>query len=107
MIAFDPGATYQVRGGHCGGATYADGIGPSIDHLLEWSAPGAAPRLKPPATFARNNHLLIHPFTLRIDDLPKNAPSPTAVLNALTKLAKIDGLFSDFPDLVVRYRASH
>lgn len=88
-------------------ATYADGIGPSIDHLLEWSVPGAAPRLKPLATFARNNHLLIHPYTLRIDDLPRNAPSPTAVLDALTKLAKIDGLFSDFPDVVVRYRASH
>jgi hypothetical protein len=42
-----------------------------------------------------------------IDDLPKNAPNAAAALDALTQQVKIDGLFSDFPDVVVRYRAAH
>lgn len=88
-------------------ATYADGIGPSIDHLLEWPTPGAPVHVLPLAGLAKKYHLLIHPYTLRIDDLPKNAPSATAVLDALTRKVKIDGLFSDFPDVVVRYRAQH
>jgi glycerophosphoryl diester phosphodiesterase len=88
-------------------ATYADGIGPSIDDLLVWPTSGAAVRVMPLAALAKTHHLLIHPYTLRIDALPRNAPSAQAVLDALTQQVKVDGLFSDFPDVVVRYRAAH
>jgi glycerophosphoryl diester phosphodiesterase len=88
-------------------ATYADGIGPSIDQLVEWPTAGGPVQTNPLAALAHKHHLLIHPYTLRIDALPKNAPSAEAVLDALTQEAKIDGLFSDFPDVVVRYRDKH
>lgn len=88
-------------------ATYADGIGPSIDQLVEWPTPGGPASIEPLAALAHEHHLLIHPYTLRIDALPKNAPSAEAVLDELTQHARIDGLFSDFPDVVVRYRDEH
>ena len=85
-------------------ASYADGIGPQIDQLLDWPKPGAPVRILDLARFAIRHHLLMHPYTLRVDDLPKNAPSATAVLDGLINQAKVDGLFTDFTDVAVRYR---
>jgi glycerophosphoryl diester phosphodiesterase len=88
-------------------AKYADGIGPEITQLVEWPKPGAAARAENLARFAKAHRLLMHPYTLRLDDLPKNAPSAEAVLDALINQAKVDGLFTDFTDVAVRYRANH
>lgn len=86
-------------------ATYADGIGPQITQLVEWPKPGSTVHVKDLGRFAKGQHLLLHPYTLRIDSLPPNAPNTTAVLNALFDRVKIDGLFTDFTDVVVRYRS--
>lgn len=88
-------------------ARYADGIGPEITQLVEWPTAGGKARIKPLAALAKAHGLLMHPYTLRIDSLPPNAPSTTAVLDALFNGVKVDGLFSDFPDVVVRYRNGH
>ena len=88
-------------------AGYADGIGPEITQLVEWPTAGGKVRIKPLGAFAKAHGLLMHPYTLRIDSLPPNAPSAAAVLDALFKRVKVDGLFSDFPDVVVRYRSGH
>jgi glycerophosphoryl diester phosphodiesterase len=88
-------------------AGYADGIGPEITQLVEWPRPGAAPHVLDLARFSKRHHLLMHPYTLRVDDLPKNAPSPAAVLEALVTEVKVDGLFTDFTDVAVHYRADH
>lgn len=85
-------------------ATYADGVGPEISQLVVWPAKGGAPQIKPLGRIARANHLKMHPYTLRIDSLPENAPDVTAVLDALVKQVKVDGLFTDFTDVVVRYQ---
>ncbi len=86
-------------------ARYADGIGPEISQLVEWPAAGGVPQIKALGKLAKANHLLIHPYTLRIDSLPTNSTDANAVLDVLVKKVKIDGLFSDFPDVVVRYLA--
>lgn len=86
-------------------AEYADGIGPEISQLVVWPAPGAAARIKPLGKLARARGLLLHPYTLRVDSLPANAPGVGAVLDVLVKRIKIDGIFSDFPDVVVQYRS--
>ncbi len=88
-------------------ARYADGIGPEITQLLEWPTAGGRVRIKPLGALAKAHGLLIHPYTLRIDSLPPNAPGTAAVLDALFRRVKVDGLFSDFPDVVVRYRNGH
>jgi glycerophosphoryl diester phosphodiesterase len=49
----------------------------------------------------------VHPYTLRADDLPKFADSMYDALEVLFTEAQIDGLFSDFPDLVVKWLSKH
>lgn len=73
-------------------AKVADGIGPAIsadmvDVVAQAHAAGLA----------------VHPYTLRIDDLPKWAKSSDELLHLLFDEAKVDGLFTDFPDVAVRY----
>ncbi len=86
-------------------ATYADGIGPEISQLVVWPVKGGAPQIKPLGRIARSHHLKMHPYTLRIDKLPENAPDVTAVLDALVRQVKVDGVFTDFTDVVVRYKS--
>jgi glycerophosphoryl diester phosphodiesterase len=87
-------------------ASYADGIGPEISQLVEWMRPGALPVVKELGALARSRGLKIHPYTFRTDQLPPNAPAAAAVLDALFDQVKVDGIFSDFPDVVVEYRQS-
>jgi glycerophosphoryl diester phosphodiesterase len=85
-------------------ATYADGIGPDISQVVEWTADGAAV-IKDLSALAHQRSLKVHPYTHRIDSLPPHAPGPQAVLQVLFEQAKVDGIFSDFTDVVVRYLA--
>lgn len=73
-------------------ATVADGIGPAIsDNIVAI------------ATKAHAAKLFVHPYTLRIDDLPKWTKSTDALLHTLFDEAQVEGLFTDFPDVVVKY----
>ncbi len=54
---------------------------------------------------AHAHGLKIHPYTLRVDELPKFAKSPEDLLKLLFKKAGVDGLFSDFPDVAMRWGA--
>jgi glycerophosphoryl diester phosphodiesterase len=83
-------------------ATYADGVGPWIPHVVQWPAPGAAPVV---TTFVRDAHaagLVVHPYTFRTDALPPNAPDAPATHRALFELAHVDGVFTDFADWTLR-----
>ena len=74
-------------------AKVADGIGPAIRSGIVQLT-----------TEAHAAGLLVHPYTLRIDDLPKWPPSTEALLHTLFDDAKVDGLFTDFPDVVIKSR---
>jgi len=84
-------------------AEYAHGIGPWIPHVVEWPAPGTPPRVTPLVADAHAAGLVVHPYTLRSDQLPANAPDEAAVCRALFELAGADGVFSDFPDRTLRW----
>lgn len=73
-------------------ARVADGIGPAISADI--------------VKLTKEAHeagLIVHPYTLRIDDLPKWTKSTDDLLHLLFEEAKVDGLFTDFPDVAVRY----
>ena len=60
--------------------------------------------------FVKDAHaakLIVHPYTLRADDLPKFADSTDDALEVLFNEARIDGLFTDFPDLAVKWLKPH
>ena len=83
-------------------ARYADGIGPWLPHVL---ATGKGEGLTPTSLVA-NAHkqgMLVHPYTLRKDELPLGANHLDEVHRALFIDAGVDGAFTDFPDLTRQY----
>jgi glycerophosphoryl diester phosphodiesterase len=47
--------------------------------------------------------LLVHPFTFRADQLPAGFTSFNDLLRTFIEVLGVDGVFTDFPDLVLRY----
>jgi glycerophosphoryl diester phosphodiesterase len=83
-------------------ATYAQGIGPSIDQLAVLRGGRVVLR----TDLVRRAHelgLVLHPYTVRVDELPPGVPSPDRVLDILFVGLGVDGTFSDFPDVAVEY----
>lgn len=76
-------------------ADYADAIGPDYAMLLEVTPEGARPNGL--AAAAHDAGLLVHPFTVRRDQLPAWATDVQQVYDVL--LDQVDGFFTDFPDL--------
>ena len=52
---------------------------------------------------ARNNDLLIHPYTFRADRLPSYTSSFDELLDLFFQEVGVDGIFTDYPDQAVRY----
>lgn len=71
---------------------FAEGIGPS-KNLIE-SDPGIVRR-------AHEHGLLVHPYTLRADDLPPRYDSFEAEIKNFYNDYDVDGVFTDFPDRAV------
>ena len=82
-------------------AKIVDGIGPPIGSYVTGKSP-AERRVTDLATRARKAGLKSHPYTLRADELPKCVTSVDELLSALFTEAKVDGLFTDFPDLCIK-----
>jgi len=84
-------------------AKVANGIGPWLQQLGQfnngqWHSSGLVAR-------AHQQGLLVHPYTLRADQLPDGVTMAQAV-GLLFGQLKVDGLFTDFTDKVVALRTS-
>ncbi len=73
---------------------YAQGIGPAIE--MAWPDRGLV-------GIAREVGLLVHPYTFRADEMPPGFVDFNALLTTFVDTLQVDGLFTDFPDLVVKY----
>ena len=82
-------------------AQLVDGIGPPISSYVTGKTP-AERKVTDLAARARKAGLKSHPYTLRADELPKCVSSVDELLSALFTEAKVDGLFTDFPDLCIK-----
>ncbi len=82
-------------------AKLVDGIGPPISSYVTGKSP-AERKVTDLAARARKAGLLSHPYTLRADELPKCVATVDELLRVLFDEAKVDGLFTDFPDLCKR-----
>jgi glycerophosphoryl diester phosphodiesterase len=100
-----PGATdftyLQTDAGLGELAQLVDGIGPPIGSVVTGKSP-AERQVTDLAARARRAGLQSHPYTLRADELPKCVASVDELLAALFTEAKVDGLFTDFPDLCIK-----
>ena len=84
-------------------AAYADGIGPWIEQLF--NAPDG--RQDDLVANAHAVGLVVHPYTLRADDLGLGAESFDALQRRIFLDAKADGAFSDFSDLTRQFIDQH
>lgn len=84
-------------------ASYADGIGPWLSHIYSGRDETGAPRLDSLVGRARHRGLVVHPYTFRRDDLPPGFDNFAELLDLFIGHLQVDGLFTDFPDLVVEY----
>ncbi len=82
-------------------AKIVDGIGPPISSYVTGKSP-AERKVTDLAARAHKAGLVSHPYTLRADELPKCVTSVDELLRILFDEAKVDGLFTDFPDLCKR-----
>lgn len=82
-------------------AKLVDGIGPPLGSYVTGKTP-AERKVTDLAARARQAGLFSHPYTLRADELPRCVATVDELLRVLFDEAKVEGLFTDFPDRCVR-----
>lgn len=84
-------------------ATYAVGIGPWIYHVFSGKDKYRNPLLTSLVRDAHANGLVVHPYVFNKDQLPNGIKDLNELLNIFYVQLKVDGVFTDFPDLVVQF----
>lgn len=84
-------------------AKYATIYAPGFTLLAEPAADGKGYKITELADLARKNGMKVHSWTLRKDQLWPGFSSVDQALDAAFKEIRLDGLFSDFPDVAVKY----
>ena len=84
-------------------AAYADGIGPSMYLVVK---PGSGVEVTDLVDRAHGLGMVVHPYTLRRDQLPEFVDDYQQLLKLFLDNAGVDGVFTDFPDLTKEFIAS-
>ncbi len=84
-------------------AKYATIYAPNFNLLAVPNADGTGYTISGIGDMVRENGMKLHSWTLRKDSLPKGFKDFNEVLDVTFKTLRVDGIFSDFPDLVVNY----
>ena len=80
-------------------AKLVDGIGPEISSIVEGSST-VDRRLTSLVADAHEVGLVVHPYTIRADALPRTVRTIDDLHDLLFNQARVDGAFTDFPDLM-------
>jgi len=78
---------------------YAVGIGPYLQLTYNVSLKSRDFKPTPMVKHARQNNLLIHPYTIRKDSIPLDFDGYEEMVQWFINTLKADGLFTDFVDL--------
>jgi glycerophosphoryl diester phosphodiesterase len=81
-----------------------DVIGPHISHVYQLQEIDGVPVSTGLVRQAHNAGLKVHPFTFRADEIPPGFSSFGDLVRFFVADIGVDGLFTDFPDLVVQLR---
>lgn len=82
---------------------YATIYAPWFSHLAVPSDDGKSYKISEIADLARKNGMKVHSWTLRKDQPFKGFKNAKEAMDAAFKEIKLDGIFSDHPDMVVEY----
>lgn len=83
-------------------AKIVDGLGPALGAVVAAPANGA-PQVTDLVRRAHELKLVVHPYTARVDELPRWAGSYEELLDFVLVRAGADGLFTDFPDRAAEF----
>lgn len=98
-------AYFKTKAGLAEAAKVADGIGPSLSHIVT----GTTRETVVITDLVRDAHALnleVHPYTARADVLPAYATSLEQMLSLFFEKAGVDGMFTDHPDRLVDFLRS-
>jgi glycerophosphoryl diester phosphodiesterase len=101
-----PGVDYdalRTREGLAEIAKVADGIGPSMHHVVTGVDAAGALQMTGLVEDAHAVGLAVHPYTFRADALPDYADNLEEALRIFLIQAGVDGVFTDFPDRAVAF----
>ncbi|MDH5621705.1 MAG: glycerophosphodiester phosphodiesterase [Gammaproteobacteria bacterium] len=89
-------------------AAYVDGVGPSILLLIAPDSTASEVKATKLVEYAHAAGLQVHAYTFRreADQMPPFAQDYEDFLRIFVDLVKVDGVFTDFPDLTVRFLES-
>ncbi|MGL4906536.1 MAG: glycerophosphodiester phosphodiesterase [Plesiomonas sp.] len=95
---FKPGAMAKI-------AKYADGVGPWYPMVVEESSTPGNIKTTIMVKEAHENGLVVHPYTFRKDPgkVPAYAKDLNDMLDIFYNTADVDGVFTDFPDVAVKF----
>lgn len=93
-------------GGMAKVSEYADGIGPSCSLLVDKNSPRTNLVVTDMVKEAHAAGLVVHPYTFRVEQVPAYADSFEDMLTIFFNQVGVDGVFSDFPDRIVRFLRS-
>ncbi len=82
---------------------YAEGIGPWMNQVVTGIDYSGKVQITDLVANARRHSLLIHPYTFRADRIPSYVSSFEELLHIFFNEVQVDGIFTDFPDIVVNY----
>lgn len=88
-------------------ASYADGVGPSINLIVDPDSAASKLETTSLVPLARDLDLLVHPYTFRRDLLPAYVADYDELLEIFLNEIGVDGVFTDFPDLTVEFIESN
>lgn len=83
-------------------AKIVDGIGPTIASVVAGKSK-ADRRVTDLVKLAHARQLVVHPYTIRVDELPKTVESAAELHTLLFRDAGIDGVFTDFSDVTIAW----
>jgi len=83
-------------------AEFADGLGPWIGQLYTLADIDGHPVSTGLVKLAHDAGLTVHPYTFRADQLGPGFESFAEMVHWFSDTVRIDGLFTDFPDLAVQ-----
>ena len=92
----------RTREGLAAIAQVAQGIGPSLHHVVTGIEAGGRPVVTDLVANAHALGLAVHPYTFRADALPDYADSLEEALRIFLDVG-VDGVFTDFPDRAVAF----
>lgn len=84
-------------------AAYADGIGPSMDLIVEPGSTAGDLQITDLVERAQALDLVVHPYTFRRDLLPGYVDDFEELHEIFLDDIGVDGVFTDFPDLTLEY----